>query len=176
VAVVRHDWPLAALVLAVIGAASVGGVAWGSRAPPARAHLIDEIVEYHEIFSREIQHLVEVGTDQMEELTAWLGERVGRDIKVPDLTAAGLRFAGGRMLVISDQPVAALMYTRGEGLPIAFHVTRIRADDKPTCIQQHGSQRVASWISGGYAYVLVGEIDGSTAEELATLLAAQTES
>jgi anti-sigma factor RsiW len=63
---------------------------------------------------------------------------------VPDLTVAGLRFAGGRMLVVGDHPVAALMYTRGEGLPIAFHVSRIPVDDRPTCIPQRGFQRRAS--------------------------------
>jgi hypothetical protein len=68
------------------------------------------------------------------------------------------------------------MYTRGEGRPIAFHVSRIPVDDRPTCIQQRGFQRVASWISGGYAYLLVGEIDGPTAEERAAQVAAQTES
>jgi anti-sigma factor RsiW len=92
---------------------------------------------------------------------------------VPDLTVAGLRFAGGRMLVVSDHPVAALMYTRGEGLPIAFHVSRISADDGLTRIHQRGAQHVASWISDGYAYLLVGEIDSPTAEKLAALVVAQ---
>jgi anti-sigma factor RsiW len=169
----RHHQAIAVFVLAAIVAVSVGAGAWGNRAPSARAHLIDEIAEYHEIFSRETQHLVEVPADQIEELTTWLGERVGREINVPDLTVAGLRFAGGRMLVVSDHPVAALMYTRGEGLPIAFHISRISADDGPTRIQQRGAQRVASWISNGYAYLLVGEIDSPTAEKLAALVVAQ---
>jgi anti-sigma factor RsiW len=80
------------------------------------------------------------------------------------------------MLVISGHPVAALIYTREDGLPIAFHVARIPTTDGPTCIQQRGPQRVASWISGGYAYLLVGEIDAPIAEVLAALIVAQTES
>jgi hypothetical protein len=30
------------------------------------------------------------------------------------------------MLVVNDHPVAALMYVRDEGLPIALHVSRIQ--------------------------------------------------
>jgi anti-sigma factor RsiW len=174
-AAVRHGWAVAAS-LAVIVAAFGGGATWGSRAPSARSDLIDEVAEYHQIYSREKRHLVEVPADQIEELTAWLGERVGRDIKVPDLAAAGLRFAGGRMLVINDQPVAELMYTRAQGLPIALCVSRMPGGDEPTSIEQRGPQRAASWITGGYAYLVVGEIDGSTAENLAARIAAQIES
>jgi anti-sigma factor RsiW len=77
------------------------------------------------------------------------------------------------MLVVSDQPVAALMYTRGEGLPIAFHVTRMHGGDKGISIAQRGAQRVAFWITDGYAYLVVGEIDGTAAENLAALVNAQ---
>src|SRR5712664_2443648 len=170
IATVRHDWAPAVFVLVAIVAAFLWAVAFGGRAPAAHAHLIDEVVEYHEIFSRETEHLVEVHADRMEELTTWLGERVGRDIKVPDLTVAGLRFAGGRMLIVSDHPVAVLMYTRDEGLPIAFHVARMHGGDKGISIEQRGAQRVAFWITNGYAYLVAGEMDGPTAEDLATLL------
>jgi anti-sigma factor RsiW len=137
--------------------------------------MIDEVAGYHQIFSRETQHLVEVPADQMEELTAWLGERVGRDVKVPHLGAAGFRFAGGQMLVINDRPVAALMYTRAEGLPIVLCVSRMPADDDPASIERRGPARVASWISGGYAYLVAGEIDGPTVTDLAALVAADIE-
>src|SRR5260221_8655550 len=133
-------WAIATSLAAVIVGFG-GGVSWSVKAPSERAELIEDVVEYHEFFSRETQHLVEVPADQMEELTAWLGERVGRDIKVPDLTVAGLRFAGGRMLVVNDHPVAALMYTRDEGLPIALHVSRIQGGDKGISFEQRGAQR-----------------------------------
>jgi anti-sigma factor RsiW len=175
-AVVRRDWVIVPIALAIGFAAFIGGAIWGGRAPSERSHLIDEIAEYHEIFSRETQHLVEVPAEQTAELTAWLGERVGRAIKVPDLTRAGLRFVGGRMLVVSDHPVAALTYVRDKGLPIALHVSRIQEGDKGISIEQRGAQRVAFWITDRYAYLLVGEIDGPTAEGLAALVAAQIES
>jgi anti-sigma factor RsiW len=169
----RHGWAIATSLAAVIVGFGAG-VSWNGRTPSELAELIEDIVEYHEFFSHETQHLVEVPADQMEELTAWLGERVGRDIKVPNPTVAGLHFAGGRMLVVSDRPVAALMYTRDEGLPIALHVSRIQGGDKGISFEQRGAQRVAFWITDGYAYLVVGQIDGPTAEDLAALVAANT--
>ena len=78
------------------------------------------------------------------------------------------------MLVVNDHPVAALMYTRDEGLPIAVCVSRIQSGDKGISFEQRGAQRVAFWITDGYAYLVVGQIDGPTAEDLAALVAANT--
>jgi hypothetical protein len=79
------------------------------------------------------------------------------------------------LLVVSDHPVAALMYVRDEGLPIALHVSRIQGGDKGISIEQRGAKWVAFWITDGYAYLLVGEIDDPTAEGLTALVAAQIE-
>jgi hypothetical protein len=69
----RVDWGLAASLVAVITAFG-GGAMWGGRAPSERADLLEEVAGYHQIYSRETRHLVEVPADQIEELTAWLGE------------------------------------------------------------------------------------------------------
>jgi anti-sigma factor RsiW len=166
-----YGWAIAASIAAAVMFG--GGVMWGGRAPSERAGLLEEAAGYHEVYSRETAHLVEVPADQSEQLTAWLGERVGRDIKVPDLADAGLRFAGGRMLVVNDRPIAELMYTREEGLPIAVCVSRI--DGKPWLmgVDQHDGLRIASWAKDGYAYLVVGELDEATVKDLAWRVKAQ---
>ena len=158
-------WAMAASLVAVV--TFVGGFMLGGKAPSERDGLIDEVAGYHEIYSRETTHLVEVPASETEQLTTWLGERLNREIRVPDLAAAGLHFAGGRMLVVNDRPVAELMYTRAEGLPIAICVTRI--DGKPWSmgVEQHGTQRIASWAKDGYAYVVVGELDDAMVKDIA---------
>jgi anti-sigma factor RsiW len=171
----RDGWAVAAS-LAVLVAAFGGGVAWGSRAPSAHAELINEVASYHQFHSREKRHLVEVPADQIEEMMAWMGGHLGRAIDVPDLRAAGLHFAGGRMFVVNNRPVAELMYTRDRALPVGICLTRMDGDPAPLSIEQHGAERVASWITGGYAYVVVGDIDHPTAENLAARVAAQLES
>jgi anti-sigma factor RsiW len=171
----RHGWAIAAsLAAAIVGFG--GGVTWGGTTPSERADLIDEVASYHQLYSRETKHLVEVPADQVDHLTAWLGQRLNRKLEVPDLATAGLRFAGGRMLVVNDRPVAELMYTRDHGLPIGICVTQIAADTAPISVEQRGEERVASWITGGYAYVVVGEIDDATARDIAQRVATQIKS
>jgi anti-sigma factor RsiW len=171
----RFDWGMVASLVAVI-AAFGGGAMWGGRAPSERADLVDEVAGYHQIYSRETRHLVEVPADQIEELTAWLGKRLERDVKVPDLAVAGFRFAGGRMLVINERPVAELMYTRDQGFPIAVCISRFGSEPWPITVEQRGAQRVASWMIDGYAYVVVGEIDDPMAQDIAERVAAQIKS
>jgi anti-sigma factor RsiW len=168
----RHGWAIAAsLVAAIVGFG--GGVAWGGRTPSERAELISEVASDHQIYSRETKHLVEVPADQVAHLTAWLGQRLDRKLEAPDLAAAGLRFAGGRMLVVNDRPVAELMYTRDHGLPIGVYVTQMAGGASPISVDQRGLERLATWIAGGYAYVVAGEIDDPTAQDIARRVASQ---
>jgi anti-sigma factor RsiW len=164
-------WAIAASIAAV--AMFGGGAMWGGRAPSERADLVEEIAGYHEVYSRETAHLVEVPASQAEQLTAWLGERLDHEIKVPDLADAGLHFAGGRMLVVNDRPVAELMYTRAHGLPVAVCVTQIEGKPWSMDVEQHGALRVATWAKDAYAYVVVGEIGDEQARDLAWRVKAQ---
>jgi anti-sigma factor RsiW len=169
----RFGWAVAALTLATGVGALVGGSLWSRGELSERAALIDDIAEYHQIYSREHRHFLKVPAGQVAALMAWLGDRIGHAVGVPDLAAAGLRFAGGRMLVINGRPVAELMYTRDDGLPIALCIAQMAGDNAPLNVERQGLQRAASWIKGGFAYVVVGEIDRPTAEALAALVGAQ---
>jgi anti-sigma factor RsiW len=171
----RHSWVIATSLAAII-VGFTGGVTWGGRTTSERAELIDEVASYHRLYSRETRHLVEVPADRVDDLTAWLGQRLNRKFEVPDLAAAGLAFAGGRMLVVNDRPVAELMYTRDHGLPIGICVTQMAADDSPISVEQRGRERLASWITSRYAYIVVGEIDDPTAQDIARRVATQIKS
>jgi anti-sigma factor RsiW len=161
----RYGWAVAASLAAVVMFG--GGVMSVGKASSARDGLVGEVAGYHAFYSRETTHLVEVPASQTAQLTAWLGERLDREIRVPDLAEAGLHFAGGSLLVINDRPVAELMYTRAEGLPIAICVSRIDGKPWSMIVEQHGAQRTASWANDGYAYVVVGEVDDATAMDIA---------
>jgi anti-sigma factor RsiW len=166
-----HGWAIAASIAAVV--AGFGGALWGGRMPSARDELIAEAADYHHFHSRDTRHLVEVPADRVEELAAWMRQHLQRDIEAPDLTAAGLRFAGGRIFVVNSHPVAELMYTRDRGLPIGVCVTRMDGGASPLAIEQRGPEILASWIADGYAYVVVGELDDPAAQDIARRVAAQ---
>ena len=169
----RSRWGLATAASIAAMVMFGGGVMWGGRAPSERDGLLDEIAGYHGVYSRETAHLVEVPDSQAGQLTAWLGERLDHEIKVPDLADAGLHFAGGRMLVVNDRPVAELMYTRARGRPVAVCVTQIDGKPWSMVVEQHGALRTASWTKDAYAYVVVGEIGDAQALEIAWLAKTQ---
>jgi anti-sigma factor RsiW len=75
------------------------GAAWPGIFLSDRSKMLTEVAEYHAIYSRETLHLVEVPASQSEHLKAWLGRQVKCNLAIPDFSAAGLTFAGGRMVV-----------------------------------------------------------------------------
>jgi anti-sigma factor RsiW len=164
----------ASLTAAVIGFG--GGAMWVGGTPSAHDDLLNETAGYHQIYSRETRHLVEVPADQVEHLTAWLGQRLDRKLEVPDLTGAGLHFAGGRMIIIDGRPVGQLMYTRNQGLPIGICLTRADGHPSSISVEQRGTLRLASWEDGSYAYVVIGELDDRTAHDIAERVEAQLKS
>lgn len=162
----------ACLVAGVFGFG--GGAYWAGKSATARDVLLSEVAEYHDVYARETKHLVELGPDRADELFAWLSERVNRPVSAPDLTAAGLQFAGGRMLVVGGKPVAELMYTRANGRPIAFCITEGDGKPTPMRIDERGHMRLASWDDGRHTFVVVGEMDRASLQRVASYAAAQS--
>ena len=163
----RHGWALAASIL--VGLLGYGaGAIWPGLLVSERSQMLSEIAEYHAVYSRETVHLVEVPASQADHLKTWLGKRVNRPLVIPDLTEAGLTFAGGRMVVLDGAPVAELMYTRAKGLPIAFCVINSHGGAEPVRVDQRGAINLASWRDASHLYVVVGEADPDTIRGLAS--------
>ncbi len=168
----RYGAALAASVTMVIIAFG-GGALWAVGAPTVHDELVNEVASYHQIYSRETRHLVEVPADQTEHLTAWLGKRLDRKLVVPDLTPLGLHVAGGRMVIINNHPVGQLMYTRDQGLPVGVCVTELRGAPAALSIESRGALRLAVWEDGSYAYVVVGELDAGAERDIAARVEAE---
>ena len=147
----------AAIMLAVMGYSI--GVIWPDPLGSNRSRMLTEVAEYHAVYSRETVHLVEVPAGQIDHLKAWLGRRVNGNLAVPDFSAAGLTFAGGRMVVVNGAPVAELMYTRTSGLPIGFCMFWHDATPSPITVERRKKQHLATWDDGKHGYIVVGEAE-----------------
>lgn len=172
----RAGWPIAWAIAACILACVIGfggGTVWGSWNNAPREALIDELAEYHAVYSRETVHLVEVPAAQSEHLRTWLGHRIERRLDIPDLTVAGLHFAGGRMLVINGRPAANLIYTRDRGAPVSLCVMQSEMAADELRVERRGNLRVAIWQDGHYAYVVIGDLDAGMARGIAERAAEQ---
>jgi anti-sigma factor RsiW len=166
---------IAASVLAcIIGFG--GGLLWSGHDGNPRMALLDEVTEYHQVFSRETTHLVEVPASQPDEIRRWLGHRIERRLDIPDLTQAGLAFSGARLQVVDGKPVATLYYTRDRGAPIALCLTQFEGAVEPLQVERRNGMRIASWFDGHFAYLLVGDLEAGMARALAELAAEQLRS
>ena len=176
---VGRRWLVAASVLgaAVLGGAGGfgGGAWWAGRSASGTAGLLDQVARYQAVYGRETLHLVEVPAAQTEHLKAWLGNRLQRRLVVPDLSAAGLQFAGGRMLVAGDKPMAQLMYTRDGGAPVALCIAPMGGGAAKLRVEQRGAMRLALWQDAHFAYVVVGDLDAGAALGIAERAEAQIE-
>ena len=168
----RYIWAVAAsLVMGVFG--YTAGAIWPDLIRSERDRMLSEVAEFHSVYSRETVHLVEVPATQAEHLKAWLGKRVNGTLIIPDFKGAGLTFAGGRLVVLDGEPVAELMYTRDNGLPIAFYILAHAGTAGAVTVERRGDVNLATWDDGSHSYIVVGEADPNMIRQLAMLARAQ---
>jgi anti-sigma factor RsiW len=143
----------------------------------AGSALHDEIARNHIVYSHETKHLVEVPAAEAEHLKMWLGDRLGGAFNVPELGDFGLRFEGGRMLVLDGRPVAQLIYTRDDGLPVGLYIAAAaEAAGAPVSVEERRTLSIGSWRDDAYDYTLVGEMSGARMRDIARRAAAQVRS
>ncbi|APG85290.1 transmembrane anti-sigma factor [Sinorhizobium americanum CCGM7] len=172
------------LVAASVGLLLTGGVAGfilGSTAnfvEPAgdtvASPWINEIADYHRIYSRQKDHLVEVPASQAAHIETWLTSSVGVPFTIPDLTRKGLAFEGARLLVANGKPVAQLVYRDQEGE--IFAVCFVRGGNEPPTDAFSGTIRgdlgFVSWQKEGTSFVFVGPSSAAGLQDLAQTVAA----
>lgn len=129
-------WTQAAAAIVLLGLGLGGG--WllrGNTDTPAIAdRLIADAVSAHTVYVLEKRHAVEVGGDEEEHLSSWLSNRLQTNLAMPDLTASGLTFLGGRLLPAADVPggkAAQLMYEDTNGERLTLYITPRPAADAP---------------------------------------------
>ena len=129
----------------------------GQSASSKLDYLLEEVREYHAVFARETEHVVEVPASRRDHIEAWLGNRVHYPFTVPDLTSRGLTFLGARMIAIGGGVVAQLMYVDRDGEHIAICVafTEDKLDAPLQSIQKAGL-KVMGLAEGHHVFIVAG--------------------
>ncbi len=167
-------WQVAA---AVVLALCVGGAAgWflGSSPAPGRVELAmsllrQEALASHTVYAADRRHPIEVGADQHEHLSQWLSNRLQRPVVPPDLSMAGYRLLGGRLLATEHGGAAALfVYDTADGnrlsvlmRPMAPELRAARAD------MAAGPVNGCAWIENGIGYAVVAAAPDATLDRIA---------
>ena len=150
----------ASVLLLIVGAAGGWTMRGGTNSPSTSsgiAALAQEAAYTYNVFGSDPTHPVEYGPADKAQLVSWISSRLGRSIAVPDLTASGYRFMGGRLVATAHGPAGLLMYDNTQGERLAMLV-RPMAIDKNTTMSEHsfGNVRGYSWSSQGTGFSLVG--------------------
>ena len=128
-----------------------------------------QAVVAHVVYSPEVRHPVEVPAAQQEHLVQWLSKRLGRTLKVPDLSAQGYELVGGRLLPGEQGARAQFMYQNASAERITLYVGAIdagkggKAAANETAFRFTHEDGTASfyWVDRGFGYALAGRLDRS---------------
>jgi anti-sigma factor RsiW len=118
----------AAMIVALVGIGIAAG--WLLRpladAPALHDRLIANAVSAHTVYVAESLHAVEVEGSDSAHLSTWLSNRLETDLAMPDLSADGFAFLGGRLLPapeIAGGRAAQLMYEDTTGERLTLYIT-----------------------------------------------------
>lgn len=157
----RRFWPQQiAAMLAVLGVGLAGG--WTTHAalqsPPEATRLAQAAISAHDTYVVEVVHPVEVASDQRDHMDTWMSNRMGTQMRPPDLAAAGFTLMGGRILPAGDRPAGLYMYENADGQRITLYVSHQASGNSAFQFAGEGATQSLYWTDDGLGYALVGEM------------------
>ena len=137
-----------------------GGVGWLARgataAPSVFQSLTVDAIEAHRLYVVEVRHPVEVPGNERNHLQQWLTKRCGWVVRAPELTGAGLKLVGGRLLPGSTGPASFMMYESATGERFTIYTAKSDAEaDADKMAQEQGKESTLFWADDGVIYAVV---------------------
>lgn len=173
----RIALPLAASIIGAVLFAGgfLFGEFRGGRQASFSERLLDEVADYHAIYAMEDEHQVEVSAQRIAHIETWLGDRLHRKLKVPDLSDRGLIFQGARLLVVDGHRVAQLLYHWPDRPhePFALCISPGGHGEREFMTDRRQGLSLVVWRSKGYSYVVAGWAETSLLRDIASELSPQ---
>ena len=146
----------ASLVCLAIGA----GGGWLAGQRTADRDWVADVADYHAVYAAQTRHLAEVPASEADHIVTWLSAEVGTPFTIPDLTAQGLSFEGGRLLVATGKPVGQLMYrdVAGQVVALCFTASDKTEDQSPT-ERPAGAFSAVVWGGPGERWLMIAPKD-----------------
>lgn len=111
------------------------------------------------VYSSEVRHPVEVRSDEKDHLVAWLGKRIGGQLRAPDLSPQGFHLVGGRLVTYGNGPGALLMYEDEGGARLTMLAARNgRNAETGFRFDREGEVNTFYWIDGPFGFALSGTV------------------
>jgi anti-sigma factor (TIGR02949 family) len=136
---------------------------------PSAPRFVDTLVDKHLAYAQ-IERPAEFTSSESGAVAAWLRERIGMRVPVPDYSHAGIRLVGARISEEGEQKLAYLLYEKGHMLmsvfmlPDAWEARTLpgkamtyRGHEYLT--RERKSLRTVSWRDGQALFSLVSMLD-----------------
>ncbi|MBB6425725.1 anti-sigma factor [Sphingopyxis sp. JAI128] len=169
-------WHVAAAILLLI-AGGAGG--WGLRDaqyPPRAgiAALASEASDSYAVYAGDLGRPVEIPAADAPQLVKWASNRLQRPVSIPDLSASGFEFIGGRLVPTPHGPAVLYIFDNGEGTRLALLSRNMKIDkEAPMRLENRGDLALVSWAKDGLGYSLVGPLDEAVLHPIADAARAQ---
>lgn len=153
-------WAMAAAAAVLLSIGGAGG--WSMRGDARGAEGIvavaQEAADNYAVYAPDRNHPVELRAADRAELASWTTQQLGRAVGVPDLTASGYRFMGGRVVSTGHGPAAMYMYDDDRGMRLVMLARVMQGADQNAPMTPHGSGAINgfAWADDGLGYSLVG--------------------
>ncbi|WP_262378641.1 anti-sigma factor family protein [Luteimonas viscosa] len=165
----RARFGIAASLLLAFGMGT--GAGWQAReSRPVQASLpmADALAAYRQFVSVEAPPM-EFDASRTDDLQRWLRRHFGEAGRVPDLSAAGYRLMGGRLLSTEQGAAAMLVYQDGSGARVGFYLRPrglLRSDGQ----RRDGDLLARYWSHRNTSFALVSNTEDAAALKLPSLL------
>jgi len=184
----NKGWRQAGIAAGVILAFGVGWTSHGQLvANQAPSAILAQGVAQHEfvrqagfayaVYMPEKRHPVEVTAAEQDHLVQWLSKRLGRPLKVPNLSAQGYELVGGRLLPGEMGARAQFMFQNTEGQRVTLYLgavdqktNKVNQDEMGFRYESDGSVSSFYWFDQGFGCALSGQINREKLIALATLV------
>lgn len=164
-------WPtaVAATILLTFGVAS-GWIAHDMALPsPTGVKAVaQEAVASYMAYGSDQFRPVEIRATERDALAEWAATQLSHPVSIPDLTASGYRFMGGRVVPTNHGPAAMFMYDDDKGTRVVMLARpMITEPDMPMTRYSDGDVNGYAWSDGGLGYGLVGPMEPATLHPIA---------
>ena len=156
-------WRQLAAGIALLAIGGAGGF-WGNgvvddsqRAPGTQ--FVSRAINAYAVYAYDAARPVEIGANDETDYVAWLSERLGQQIRTPDLSQAGFELIGGRLVNDQGEPAALFMYENDSGGRVTLYVRRGTGSldtNFKTLAQKH--KTALYWSDRVLDYALAGEM------------------
>jgi anti-sigma factor RsiW len=141
---------------------------------PASNEFVRQARYAHAVYTPEVRHPVEVTAAEQAHLVQWLSKRLGRTLKVPNLSAQGYELVGGRLLPGDTGARAQFMFQNGVGTRLTLYLGAMQAPAQSDVAQEtafrfttDGAVPSFYWVEQGFGYALSGPLQRDALMQLA---------